>query len=60
MFWLGKIIPLLRNSESKASGNKRFSKDPDDQIWSLIFKTTIDGESSKTAASVQQVFIWKY
>ncbi len=28
-----KIIPPLRNSESKASGNKRSSKDPDDQIW---------------------------
>ncbi len=33
-----KIIPPLRNSESKASGNKRSSKDPDDQIWdTLIF-----------------------
>ncbi len=29
---LVKIIPPLRNSESKASGNKRSSKDPDDQI----------------------------
>jgi len=34
MFWrLVKIIPPLRNSESKASGNKCSSKDPDDQIW---------------------------
>ncbi len=26
----------LRNSESKASGNKRSSKDPDDQIWDAL------------------------
>ncbi len=31
-----KIIPPLRNSESKASGNKRSSKDPDDQIWDAL------------------------
>ncbi len=43
-----KIIPPLRNSESKASGNKRSSKDPDDHIWdALILLKMIDGESSK-------------
>ncbi len=31
-----KIIPPLRNSESKASGNKRSSEDPDDQIWDAL------------------------
>ncbi len=44
-----KIIHPLRNSESKASGNKRSSKDPDDQIWDALILLTkkIDGESSK-------------
>ncbi len=33
MFWrLVKIIPPLRNSEIRASGNKHSSKAPDDQI----------------------------
>ncbi len=59
-----KIIPPLRNSESKASGNKRSSKDPDDQIWD---SNMIDGESSKaellqsskcSSEILLQLFLW--